>query len=128
MEDAVYYVNAQKSVGVGQTYADITESGKNSPSISDAVSGVGVTNTFTLHNTYADAIFGGVGVNTINVSPTTNASTGVVTFRQLDVNFAETNATIVQSSTQQSGGQIYFDGVDVPTRSWKWSKYIRRCL
>ena len=65
-----------------------------------------------MHNSYSDAVYAGVGINTINL--TVSATAGVVTFRQLDVNYSESNATVVQSSNKQSGGQIYFDGVDIP--------------
>ena len=109
----VYFVNALNSAGVGQTYADITESGANTPGDGENVTGAGVTQTFRLHNTYADAVYAGVGINTISL--TTDSNPGVVTFRQLDVNYSESNATVVQSSNKQSGGQIYFDGVDVPS-------------
>lgn len=116
--DGVYFVNAQKTAGVGQTYGDVTESGANTPGNGDNVTGAGVTQTFRLHHTYADSIYAGVGLNTISL--TTDASPGVVTFRQLDVNYSESNATVVYSSTKQSDGSdgntaIYFDGVDVPS-------------
>ena len=71
-----------------------------------------------MHNTYADAVYAGVGINTIAL--TVDSTAGVVTFRQLDVNYSETNATVVYSSAKQSDGSdgstaIYFDGVDVPS-------------
>ena len=107
---AKYYVNAQKSAGVGQTYPDITESG---PHLSRV--GVGLTTRFRLHETYLDAVAnGGVGVNTISLN-VSGSNTGVVTFTQVDVNYEENNATIVQTSKQQSGGQIYLDRIDVPS-------------
>ena len=121
-----YYVNAQKSVGVAQTYPDITESGDH-----PNVVGVGSTSTFRLHSTYLDSVAnGGVGINTIplNVSVT---DTGNVTFTQTDINYQENNATIVQTSDKQfafddGAGNvgaaqtyvrpfIYMDGIDVPS-------------
>ena len=107
---AKYYVNAQKSAGVGQTYPDITESGAHLSRV-----GVGQTTRFRLHNTYLDAVAnGGVGINTISLS-VSGTNTGIVTFTQVDVNYEENNATIVQTSKQQSGGQIYLDRIDVPS-------------
>ena len=118
----IYYVNAQKTAGVGQTYLDITESGLNAPGVgnTEKVIGVGVTQSYRLHNSYADAVFGGVGINTIaiNLSAT---NTGVVTFRQLDVNYSESSATIVRTSASQAaqdgiaGGEIFIDGLTVPS-------------
>jgi hypothetical protein len=122
-----YYVNAQKSVGVAQTYRDITESG-DSPNIV----GVGSTSTFRLHYTYLDAVANaGVGINTIAIQPSNNGNTGDVTFTQTDVNYQENNATIVQTSDKQfafDDGQgnvgtaqtyarpfLYMDGIDVPS-------------
>lgn len=116
---AVYYVNAQKSAGVGQTFRDITESGTNTPSSSENVTGAGVTQTFRLHNTYADAVYAGVGINTIAL--TVDGTAGVVTFRQLDVNYSESSATIVKTSASQAtqdgipGGEIFLDGLTVPS-------------
>lgn len=116
---AVYYINAQKTAGVGQTYTDITESGANTPGDGENVTGAGATQTFALHNSYADAVFAGVGINTINL--TVSATAGVVTFRQLDVNYSESNATVVQTSSSQlaqdgiPGGTIYLEGIDVPS-------------
>ena len=116
---AVYYINAQKTAGVGQTFSDITETGANTPGNGENVTGAGVTQTFALHNTYSDAVFGGVGINTINL--TVSAVAGVVTFRQLDINYSEANATVVQTSSSQlaqdgiPGGTIYLDGIDVPS-------------
>ena len=121
-----YYVNAQKSPGIGQTYSDITESG-NSPN----VVGVGSTSTFRLHRTYLDSVAnGGVGINTIDLTVSTT-DTGNVTFTQVDVNYQENNATVVQTSDKQfafEDGQgnvgsaqtysrplLYMDGVDVPS-------------
>ena len=108
-----YYVNAQKSAGVGQTYPDIAESGVHLSRV-----GIGSTSRFKLHSTYLDSVAnGGVGVNTIalNVS-TTNV--GVVTFTQVDVNYEENNATVVRASGQQQsadgGPLVYIDGLDVP--------------
>ena len=103
-----YYVNAQKSAGVGQTYPDVVESG-----VSTTRVGVGSTSTLKLHYTYLDAVAnGGVGINTINL--TVSPTAGVVTFTEVDVNYQENNATVVQTSTQQPGGQIYLDNIDVP--------------
>ena len=121
-----YYVNAQKSVGVAQTYADITESG-GSPS----VVGVGSTSTFRLHYTYLDAVANaGVGINTINLTVSAT-DTGEVEFTQTDVNYQENNATIVRTSDKQftfddglgnvgsaqtyTRPEIYMDGIDVPS-------------
>ena len=120
-----YYVNAQKSVGVGQTYSDIIENGEH-PNIV----GVGSTSTFRLHSTYLDAVAnGGLGINTIGLT-TSTTDTGSVTFTQTDVNYQENNATIVQTSDKQfafddgAGNvgiaqtyprpEIYMDGIDVP--------------
>ena len=121
-----YYVNAQKSPGIGQTYSDITESG-NAPN----VIGTGLTSTFRLHTTYLDAVAnGGVGINTIGLT-TSTTDTGNVTFTQVDVNYQENNATVVQTSDKQFGFDdgagnvgaaqtysrpfLYMDGVDVPS-------------
>lgn len=121
-----YYVNAQKSVGVAQTYKDITESGD-----SPDVVGVGSTSTFRLHTTYLDSVAnGGVGINTININ-VSSTDTGEVTFTQTDVNYQENHATIVQASDKQfayEDGQgnvgsaqtyarpfLYMDGIDVPS-------------
>ena len=121
-----YYVNAQKSVGVAQTYKDITESGD-----SPDVIGVGVTSTFRLHTTYLDAVAnGGVGINTIDLQ-VSSTDTGEVTFTQTDINYEENHATIVQASDKQfayddgSGNVgaaqtyarpfLYMDGIDVPS-------------
>ena len=121
-----YYVNAQKSVGVAQTYVDITESGS-SPNIV----GVGSTSTFRLHYTYLDAVANaGVGINTINLTVSAT-DTGNVEFTQTDVNYEENNATIIQSSDKQFAFDdglgtvgaaqtyarplIYMDGIDVPS-------------
>jgi len=109
----VYYLNVQKTAGVAQTYRDITESGTNNPSSSENVIGVGITQTFALHSSYADAVYANVGIRTVQLTVDTE-TVGVVTFRQLDVNYSESNATVIQSSDKQSGGQIYFDGVDIP--------------
>ena len=120
-----YYVNAQKSVGVAQTYNDITESG-DSPN----VVGVGSTSTFRLHRTYLDAIAnGGVGINTIDIQ-VSSTNSGIVTFTQTDVNYQENHATIVQASDKQfafndgagnvgsaqtyTRPNLYMDGIDVP--------------
>ena len=122
-----YYVNAQKSVGVAQTYRDISESGEH-PNII----GVGSTSTFRLHYNYLDAVANaGVGINTILIQPSDNGNIGVVTFTLTDVNYQENNATIVQSSDKQfsyddgagnvgaaqtySRPLIYMDGIDVPS-------------
>jgi hypothetical protein len=116
---AVYYLNVQKEVGVAQTFRDITETGTNTPSSSDNVTGAGVTQRFALHNSYADAVYNVVGINTINL--TVSGSSGLVTFRQLDINYSESNATVVQTSVSQaaqdgiSGGKIYLDGLTVPS-------------
>ena len=121
-----YYVNAQKSVGVAQTYKDITESGD-----SPDVVGVGSTSTFRLHRTYLDSVAnGGVGINTININVSTT-DTGEVTFTQTDINYQENHATIVQASDKQfayddGAGNVgaaqtyarpflYMDGIDVPS-------------
>ena len=107
---ATYYVNAQKSAGVGQTYPDITESGVHLSRV-----GVGQTTRFRLHETYLDAVAnGGLGINTISLS-VSGTNTGVVTFTEVDVNYEENNATILQTSKQQAGGQIYIDRIDVPS-------------
>jgi len=120
-----YYVNAQKSVGVGQSYSDITESG-----LHPNVIGVGSTSTFRLHYTYLDAVAnGGVGINTIPLTVSVT-DTGNVTFTQTDINYQENNATIVQTSDKQfafddgagnvgaaqtyARPEIYMDGIDVP--------------
>ena len=121
-----YYVNAQKSVGVAQTYKDITESGD-----SPDVIGVGATSTFRLHRTYLDAVAnGGVGINTININ-VSSTDTGEVTFTQTDINYQENHATIIQASDKQfayddGAGNVgaaqtyarpflYMDGIDVPS-------------
>ena len=121
-----YYVNAQKSVGVAQTYKDITESG-DAPN----VVGVGSTSTFRLHRTYLDAVAnGGVGINTINLQVSLT-DTGEVTFTQTDINYQENHATIVQASDKQFAYDdgtgnvgaaqtyarpfLYMDGIDVPS-------------
>ena len=121
-----YYVNAQKSVGVAQTYSDISESGEH-----PNVVGVGSTSTFRLHYTYLDAVANaGVGINTIGLT-TSLTDTGNVTFTQTDVNYQENNATIVQTSDKQfafddgagnvgsaqtyARPEIYMDGIDVPS-------------
>ena len=88
-----YYVNSQKSPGIAQTYTDITEAGTNTPGSGGNVDGTGLTDEFRLHYTYSDAIANdNAGINTIPLT----AGAGIVTFTQLDVNFAEANATIVQ--------------------------------
>ena len=116
---AVYYLNVQKEVGVAQTFRDITETGTNTPSSSDNVTGAGVTQRFALHSSYADAVYNVVGINTISL--TVSGSSGLVTFRQLDINYSESNATVVQTSASQaaqdgiSGGKIYLDGLTVPS-------------
>ena len=115
---AVYYVNTQKSVGVGQTFSDIVESGTNTPSSTDNVTGAGLTQTFRLHNSYSDAVYAGTGINTVSL--TVSGVVGVVTFRQLDVNYSESSATIVKTSSSQleqdgiSGGEIFLNGINVP--------------
>jgi hypothetical protein len=116
---AVYYVNAVKSVGVAQTYPDITESGDNSPgSTTLDVVGAGQTDTFRLHNTYSDAVANNfAGINTIVL--TAAGSAGIITFTQLDVNFAENNATIVKTgatggNTGEVDANTFMDGIDIP--------------
>ena len=110
----VYYVNAIKeSVGIGQSYIDITETGQY-----PNVLGVGIAHSMRLHSTYLDAVAnGGVGINTIDLQVSTT-NTGVVTFTQVDVNYQENNATIVRTSNKQAvvdGGPLAFlDGIDVP--------------
>ena len=120
-----YYVNAQKSPGVPQTYVDITESGD-----APDVIGVGVTSTFRLHRTYLDSVANGnLGINTIALTVSAT-DTGIVTFTQTDINYQENHATIVQASDKQfayDDGQgnvgaaqtyvrpnLYMDGIDVP--------------
>lgn len=106
-----YYLNVVKSVGVAQTYVDITESGT-----SPNVIGVGLTDRFRLHATYSDAIANNfAGINTIAL--TVQAAVGVVTFRQLDVNFSENNATVVKTggvSGSGVGANEFLDGIDIP--------------
>jgi len=106
-----YYVNAQNpGTGIGQTYPDINESGVHLSRV-----GIGSTTRFKLHRTYLDAVAnGGVGINTIDLS-VSGTNTGVVTFTQTDVNYEENNATVLRTSKQQSGGQIYLDNIDVPS-------------
>jgi hypothetical protein len=115
----VYYLNVVKSVGVAQTYIDITESGDNAPGSSTLnVIGVGQTSAFKLHNSYSDAIANNyAGINTVVL--TASGTAGVVTFTQIDVNFSENNATIVKSGS--TGGQVgevnantFMDGIDIP--------------
>jgi len=92
-----YYVNALNIVGAAQTYSDITESGTNTPASTNNRIGIGQTDVFRLHNTYAEAVANNyAGINTIQLTASGNA--GVVTFRQVDVNFSETNATILQDN------------------------------
>jgi len=99
-----YYVNALNNVGVAQTYLDVVESGTNSPASTGNRIGVGGTDVFRLHYTYADAVANNnAGINTIAL--TTSGTAGVITFTQIDVNFSETNATVVQDN---SGN--YLDG------------------
>lgn len=92
-----YYVNARNGVAndTAQVYTDITETGTNSPLLSDSVIGVGLTSTFRLHYTYAESVANNeLGINTIPV--TASGQSGIVTFRQIDVNYSEANATIVR--------------------------------
>lgn len=114
-----YYLNVQKSPGVEQTYADIVESGENDAqlAITNNVVGIGSTDKFRLHRTYSDAIANNfAGINTIVIN--SQGGAGVVTFRQIDVNFSENNATIVKTgSVPGSGGasaNTFLDGLDIP--------------
>lgn len=105
-----YYLNVRKGPGIAQTYFDIVESGT-----SPNVIGIGATDRFRLHSTYADSIANNfAGINTIALTP--QAAVGVVTFRQIDVNFSENNATIVKTGT--SAGTVpansFLDGIDIP--------------
>ena len=116
---AVYYVNALKPGGLEQTYDDIEEFGDNDPgSTTLNVFGIGQTTAFRLHNTYSDAVANGyAGINTITL--TASGSAGIVTFSQLDVNFAENNATIVKTgATGGNAGEVnantFLDGIDIP--------------
>lgn len=106
-----YYVNAVKSAGVAQTYFDISEDGT-----APNVFGIGQTTTFRLHNSYSDAVaFNYAGINTITL--TAQAAVGVVTFRQIDVNFSENNATIVKTGDVAGtgvGANEFMDGIDIP--------------
>lgn len=107
-----YYLNVVKSAGVEQLYSDITESGT-----APNVVGVGATTTFRLHNSYSDAVANNfAGINTIAL--TAQAAVGVVTFRQIDVNFSENNATIVQTGDVAGtgvGANAFMDGIDIPS-------------
>ena len=112
-----YYLNVVQSVGVAQTYIDITESGSNVPSgTNNGVSGVGNTTTFRLHNSYSDAVANNYsGINTIGL--TAQGGVGVVTFRQIDVNFSENSATVVKSGDVAGtgvGANEFMDGIDIP--------------
>ena len=113
-----YYVNAVKSVGVAQTYNDITETGQNTAGgDNNSVLGTGQTSTFRLHTSYSDAVSNNfAGINTIALTAATGA--GVVTFRQIDVNFAENNATVVKSGESDGTGvpaNTFMDGIDIPS-------------
>lgn len=115
---AIYYLNVVKSPGVEQTFNDIVESGDNSPgSTTLNVIGIGQTTAFKLHSSYSDAVANNyAGINTIAISPA--GGTGVVTFTQLDVNFAENNATIVRSGSDPGTGvpaNTFIDGIDIPS-------------
>lgn len=107
-----YYLNVVQSVGVAQTYPNITESGT-----APNVVGTGLTTTFRLHNSYSDAIANNyAGINTIAL--TAQAAVGVVTFRQIDVNFSENNATIVKTGDVSGtgvGANEFMDGIDIPS-------------
>jgi len=106
-----YYLNIQKATGVAQTYFDVTETG-----ISPSVAGIGLTDKFRLHSTYADAIANNfAGINTISIAA--QALAGIVTFRQIDVNFSENNATIVRTGNvigNGVGADEYLDGINIP--------------
>ena len=115
----IYYVNALKPDGSEQTYVDIVESGDNAAGSTDLnVIGIGSTSSFRLHVTYSDAVANNyAGINTVAL--TASGTAGIITFTQLDVNFAENNATIVK--TGATGGQAgevnpntFLDGIDIP--------------
>ena len=113
---AVYYVNAVKSVGVAQTYFDIEEFGTNVAGGTDLnVFGIGKTTSFRLHNSYSDAVANNfAGINTITL---TTGTAGIVTFSQIDVNFAENNATIVKtgSSAATVPANTFLEGIAIPS-------------
>jgi hypothetical protein len=107
-----YYLNVRKNVGISQTYFDVIESGT-----APNVIGIGSTTTFRLHNSYSDAIANNyAGINTITL--TAQPAVGVVTFRQIDINYSENNATIVRSGNAVGtgvGANEYIDGIDIPS-------------
>ena len=86
--------------------------------ITTKVTGAGSSVSFRLHNNYSDAIAADyLGINTISI--TAGAAAGVVTFRQLDVNFAENSATIVKTgdaggATGEVNANTFIDGIDIP--------------
>lgn len=107
---STYYVNAftDPARTNAQTYDDINESGTNTPVSSGNRIGIGATDRFRLHVTYADAVANNnLGINTISLTPSGTA--GIITFRQIDVNYSEANATIVQ---KEDG--VYIDAITVP--------------
>lgn len=107
---STYYVNTFKDVArtLPQTYADINETGTNTPASPGNRIGVGATDRFRLHVTYADAVANNnLGINTIALTPSGTA--GIITFRQIDINYSEANATIVQ---KEDG--VFIDGIAVP--------------
>jgi len=114
---AVYYLNVVRGPGIAQSYSDITEYGENvAGGTNNAVYGVGKTTAFKLHNSYSDAVANGyAGINTINL--TASGTAGVVTFRQIDTNFSENNATVVKTGNVAGSGvgaNQFLDGIDIP--------------
>ena len=119
INNAVYYVNALKPGNLEQSYTDIEEFGENAPgSTTLNVFGIGRTTAFRLHNTYSDAVANNyLGINTVAL--TASGTAGIITFTQLDVNFAENNATIVKTgATGGNAGEVnantFLDGIDIP--------------